>query len=117
MAISLILIQLLLLDSFGTWKSPFLSMVSLVTAVLWASGFIGYTLHYLNIMSMIFGVILLGLGIDYGIHMISGFREARMRGMPVVEATPFMYRKDGKHFLRFIFANILHFNAKENRLI
>lgn len=97
--ISLILILLLLLGSFGTWKSPFLSMVSLVTALLWASGFIGYTLQHLNIMSIVFGVILLGLGIDFGIHMISGFRDACRHGLAVDEAIQVMYQKAGKGIL------------------
>ncbi len=93
--ISLILILILLIGSFSTWKNPLFAVVTLITALIWTTGFIGYTLHYLNIMSIIFGIILIGLGIDFGIHFISGFRDGRNRGLSLEDSVRFMYEKCG----------------------
>ncbi len=93
--ISLVLILVLLIGSFGTWKNPFCAIVTLITALIWTTGFIGFTLHYLNMMSVIFGIVLIGLGIDFGIHFISGFRDGRNRGLSIEESVRFMYEKFG----------------------
>ena len=93
--ISLALILVLLIGSFGAWKNPFYAIVALITALIWTTGFIGFTIHYLNMMSVIFGIILIGLGIDFGIHFISGFRDGRNRGLSIEESVRFMYEKFG----------------------
>ncbi len=93
--ISLVLILILLIGSFSTWKNPFFALVTLITALIWTTGFIGYTLHYLNIMSIIFGIVLIGLGIDFGIHYISGFRDGRNKELSLEESVRFMYEKFG----------------------
>lgn len=89
--ISIILIVLLLAGSFRTWKTPFLSVATLITAIIWVAGALGIILEFLNMMSASFGIILIGLGIDFGIHFISGFRDGRELGLGVKESIEYMY--------------------------
>ncbi|MFH1760892.1 MAG: MMPL family transporter, partial [bacterium] len=93
--ISLGLILLLLINSFKTWKNPFFSVIVLVIAIIWVSGILGIVLEYLNMMSAAFGIILIGLGIDFGIHFISGFKDGREQGLNVPDAIKYMYQKMG----------------------
>jgi predicted RND superfamily exporter protein len=93
--IALILILFLLIGSFKTWKNPFFSVSVLVIAIIWVAGILGIVLEFLNMMSAAFGIILIGLGIDFGIHFISGFRDGREQGHSVPDAIKFMYKKMG----------------------
>ncbi|MBN1758923.1 MAG: MMPL family transporter [Chitinispirillaceae bacterium] len=93
--IALLLILLLLIGSFRTWKNPFYSVVTLAVALIWTTGLIALILHYINMMSASFGIILIGLGIDFGIHVISGFRDGREQGMSVEDAIFFMFNRSG----------------------
>ncbi len=93
--IALLLILILLIGSFGTWKNPFYSVFTLIIALMWTSGLLALTLHYLNLLSMSFGIVLIGLGIDFSIHFISGFRDAREMGLDIKDAIHEMFRKVG----------------------
>ena len=93
--IALGLILLLLVGSFRTWKNPFFSVLTLVVAVIWTAGLLALMLRYLDMMSAAFVIILIGLGIDFGIHFISGFRDGREQGMSVSDAIHYMYDRVG----------------------
>jgi predicted RND superfamily exporter protein len=93
--IALVLILLLLIGSFRTWKNPFFAVIALVVAILWTAGFLAMVLHYLNMMSVAFVIILVGLGIDFGIHMISGFKDGRERGRSPGDAIRYAYDRAG----------------------
>ncbi len=93
--IALLLILILLIGSFGTWKNPFYSVFTLIIAIMWTTGLLALTLQYLNLLSMSFGIVLIGLGIDFSIHFISGFRDAREHGLGIKDAIQEMFRKVG----------------------
>ncbi|MBF0430071.1 MAG: MMPL family transporter [Fibrobacteria bacterium] len=92
---ALLFILVLLIGSFRTWKNPFFSVTVLVVSIIWVAGMLGIILHYLNLMSASFGIVLIGLGIDFGIHVISGFRDGREEGLNVEDAIFQMYQKVG----------------------
>ena len=50
-------------------------MVPLVTGLTWVFGFVAVVYAQLNILTGFIGAILLGLGIDHGIHLLGRFRE------------------------------------------
>ena len=83
LALALILGMLIL--AFRRLTAPLLALLNLVVALLIASGFIALFLQTLNIMTSMFGVILLGLGIDFSIHIITGFLDRRQH-QPLQEA-------------------------------
>jgi predicted RND superfamily exporter protein len=60
-----------------------------------ASGFIALTIGRLNLFTLSFAIILIGLGIDFSIHLAAAFTTARSRGLDATESTREMFRKAG----------------------
>lgn len=75
--IALIAIAVLMIVAFHGWRLPALAVGSLMFGVAWSFGFLTLSIGHLQVLSVIFTVILLGLGIDFGIHMISKFELVR----------------------------------------
>jgi len=97
--IALVLIIAMFIVSFRMWTSPMLALVSLLTGILWTTGFAVLTVGSLNMMTSIFGVILIGLGIDFNIHIISGYLENRAKGMHIADAMKTTFSKAGNGIL------------------
>jgi len=55
-----------------------LALVSLLFALVWTFGFMGYAGIKFNLMMIAVPVILLGVGIDFGIHAVNRYREERV---------------------------------------
>ncbi len=72
--------------ALGGVRHPMIAVAALTTGIVWTMGYITLVVGHLNILSMSFGVILIGLGIDFGIHYISRYLEERKGGIPVREA-------------------------------
>ena len=70
---SFLTIMLLFGLSFRTWKVIFYVGVSLAISLLWTLGFAGVAFHRLNILSCVFSCVLMGLGIDFAIHIVSRY--------------------------------------------
>ena len=54
---------------------PLLAGLSLLAALGWTFGFVALTLGQLNLLSVVFAIILVGLGIDFGIHVVHRYQE------------------------------------------
>ncbi len=76
---AIIIILALFIISFRMFSSPFLAMITLLIGVTWTLGITYLLIGKLNLMTAMVGVILIGLGIDYSIHLISGFTQAYYR--------------------------------------
>lgn len=81
--IALISIFLLLALAFRMAFAPGLAILNLIIGVIWAMGVAYLAVGKLNIMTSMTGVVLLGLGIDFSIHVISSFTEERSMGRPI----------------------------------
>ncbi|MFK7779094.1 MAG: MMPL family transporter [Gimesia sp.] len=79
-------VGLLLFIGFRGFRYPVLAMIMLAVGMAWAFGYTTLTLGHLNILSVSFAVILIGLGIDFGIHYLSRYIELRHRGKDVKPA-------------------------------
>jgi len=97
--IAVIAIIVLLIVSFRMWVAPLLAVISLLVGVIWAGGLVFLLVRQLNIMTSMFVVILLGLGIDFSIHIISGFTETRSLGKTIDESMEDAFLKNGKGIL------------------
>jgi len=75
--LSLIGVACLFTVGFGSLRHPLLATIALMLAVAWSFGYVTLTIGHLNILSMAFGVILIGLGIDFGIHYVARYLEVR----------------------------------------
>ena len=94
--LAIFLILALLIISFKMWTAPGMAMVPLVCGIIYTAGFIGAVYGHINMFTAFFAVFLLGLGIDFAIHLTSGFTEARAEGMGLEEAIKTMYEKVGR---------------------
>ncbi len=95
-AIALVAILALLILSFRMWVAPLLALTNLLVGILWAVGIVAVVVGQLNIMTQMMAVILLGLGIDFSIHLISGFTEWRAAGDNIAIALEKTFLKNGK---------------------
>ncbi len=75
--VALVLVLLLFILTFRMWSTAVLAALNLIIAIIIAAGVVGLILGRLNLMTSMFAVILIGLGIDYAIHIISVYSERR----------------------------------------
>ncbi len=78
--VALVLIIALFIISFRMWVAPILAGLCLTIGIIWTAGFAALTVGSLNIMTSMFSVILIGLGVDFSIHIISVYSENRSAG-------------------------------------
>ncbi|MAE62393.1 MAG: hypothetical protein CMJ49_13685, partial [Planctomycetaceae bacterium] len=77
--LAVLLIATLLIIAFHSFRWPLLAVTALLIGVAWSFGFLTLAIGHLQILSVVFTIILLGLGIDFGIHLISRFELVRHR--------------------------------------
>ncbi|MCG2716557.1 MAG: MMPL family transporter [Candidatus Marinimicrobia bacterium] len=93
--ISMIAIGVLLIISFRMWVAPVLALLNLVVGLIWAAGLSAILVPVLNIMTLMFFVVLIGLGIDFSIHIIAGFTEMRALGNSIEKSMEGSLLKSG----------------------
>ena len=88
--VSLFLIALLFAFTFGNLGRPLLGMICLVLAMGWTMGFATVAIGHLNILTVTCMPMLIGLGIDFGIQVISRYDEEMLGNDPrgAGEVTP-----------------------------
>ncbi|MDR1484702.1 MAG: MMPL family transporter [Planctomycetaceae bacterium] len=64
---------------FGGIRHPVAGMVTLLIAFAWTMGYITIVIGHLNILSISFGAMLVGLGTDFSMHYIARYIELRGR--------------------------------------
>jgi hypothetical protein len=72
-----VLIATLLIIAFHSFRVPLLLMATLAIAIAWSFGFLTLVVGHLQVISVVFAVILLGLGVAFGIHVASRFELVR----------------------------------------
>lgn len=85
-AVSFIGVGLLLVIGFRGLRHPILAMVMLGIGLAWAFGFTTFSVGHLNILSVSFAAMLIGLGGDFAIHYLSRYLEERQGGLDLGEA-------------------------------
>lgn len=66
--------------------APFFAIVALLTGVAWSFGFTTLAVGHLNLLSAVFTSVLAGIGINFPIHLMARYDEARARGAAMPEA-------------------------------
>lgn len=77
---SLVGVSLFFLAVFQVATVPLLALLGLVASVLWTLAWARLTVGHLTVVSAAFTAILIGLGIDYAIHLIARFDILRTEG-------------------------------------
>jgi hopanoid biosynthesis associated RND transporter like protein HpnN len=73
--LSLMALAILLVLFWRGFRRPLLEIIELLIALSWTFGLTTLFIGHLNILSVIFAPLLLGLGIDYGIHWFARYQE------------------------------------------
>ena len=84
--LSLSLTVILLLFAFRGLLNTICAMVSLIVGICLSFGFATATVGHLNILSMVFAIMLIGLGIEYGIQVVLRYQEEIRGGASGMEA-------------------------------
>ena len=84
--IAIIGLTLLLVIPFRGVVEPFFAIVALLVGVAWSFGFTTLVVGHLNLLSAVFTSVLAGIGINFPIHLMARYDEARRRGLKMPEA-------------------------------
>ena len=118
--LALVLILGLLVLMFRMFSVPLISGIPLITGILWTLGLSGFIIHRLNIMTAMYIIALLGLGIDYAIHLLSGYIQERDGGADFKSAVEHSLIKSGSGIITGALTTAAAFFAltiAENNLI
>ncbi len=83
---SMILVMIAFLFSFRYLSRPVMALVALTISVGWTLGFTTLAIGHLNLLTVTFATMLIGLGADFAIHFIYGYEEQREAGLDPLEA-------------------------------
>ena len=93
--VSFILVAVALAVGFGSGRLVFACLLTLLTGLVWTFGFAILFIGRLNLISVAFAVLFIGLGIDYGIQYCLRYREERVSGFAHREALVRTARRSG----------------------
>lgn len=79
--LALVAVFILFVFTFKMLSSPILAMLNLIIGIVWAMGFSYFLVESLNMFTVFMSVILVGLGIDFSVHIISVFSELINKGI------------------------------------
>ncbi|MEA2081582.1 MAG: MMPL family transporter, partial [Elusimicrobiota bacterium] len=94
--LSLFLITIIFLIGCKLFRFTILAGIPLMLGISWAMGLTYVIIGSLNMFTAMMGAILIGLGIDYAIHVITIFTEERFRGTDVKNSVMAVYGKVAK---------------------
>jgi len=80
--LSLAAISILFMVVFRGVRQPLLALAAFAIAAGWTYGLAGLLVGRLTLLSIVFMLVLVGAGLDYGVHMVSRYREERRRADP-----------------------------------
>ena len=72
--VAFLLVTGLLLLVFRHWMIPLLAATALVIGIAWSFAWVVISVGHLQLLSVIFSAILIGLGIDFALHLIARLR-------------------------------------------
>lgn len=90
--LSLVLVAVVLLLAFRSGGAIVTVILSLLIGLLLTAAFATVAVGHLNLISIAFAVLYIGLGVDYAIHFILRLEEVRSPGQPVSTA---LYKTGG----------------------
>ncbi len=93
--IALVLIVVLFLLSFERVRNIMLGVVALIVGIVLTVGVLALTVGQISIVTSVFAVILVGLGVDFGIHLVTNFDDFRSRGESAPDAVRHAMRSSG----------------------
>ena len=77
---------IIFMAGFGSLRHPLLAVFTLAVAFAWTMGYITLAVGHLNILSIAFGAMLVGLGTDFTVHFLGRYLDLRRDGGNVDES-------------------------------
>ncbi|MCP5069931.1 MAG: MMPL family transporter [bacterium] len=74
---SFVLVGLILWRAQRSFRLISATLLTLVVGLVWTAGFAAVSIGHLNVISVAFAVLFIGLGVDFGIHLTLRYRELR----------------------------------------
>jgi len=93
--LALVGVFVLFIVTFRMFSAPFLAILNLIFGIIWAMGVSYLLVGELNMFTSMMSVILIGLGIDFSIHIISVYTEMRKKGENIHDAMQITLNKVG----------------------
>jgi uncharacterized protein len=84
--IAFVLCAILFMLMIGGIRRPLLAMLAFGMGAAWTYGFATLAVGQLNLLSLVFMLVLVGVGLDYGVHVINRYQEFLARGEGVHES-------------------------------
>jgi hopanoid biosynthesis associated RND transporter like protein HpnN len=78
--LALILVGVLLVVGLGSWRLVVATLATLVMGLIWTAAFAALAIGHLNLISVTFVVLFIGLGVDFGIQYALRYREEVAQG-------------------------------------
>lgn len=94
--LALVCVFVLLIWNFRSVMTPILTLLPIMAGIIWSLGVITLALGQLNLFTVMIMVILLGLGIDFSIHIATRFQEEIVAGRSIEEAMYATLNETGK---------------------
>jgi hopanoid biosynthesis associated RND transporter like protein HpnN len=85
--IAIALCWVLYLLMIGGIRRPLLLVLAFAMGAAWTYGAATLIVGQLNLLSIVFMLVLIGVGMDYGVHVIARYQEHRRMGEPALTAT------------------------------
>lgn len=113
LGMSLLAVFIILAVAFGarSIKGAFLQIIPLITAILILFGIMGFAGIELNFTTALLSSIMIGVGIDYTIHLVWRYREERRKGLEAVEAMQQTIHTSGRGIILNAVSVIIGFAA------
>ena len=81
------LVAVILYFAFRSWQLVIASLATLLIGLIWTGAFAAATIGELNLISIAFAILFIGLGVDFAIHFGMAFTaERREKGLPNADA-------------------------------
>ncbi len=82
----LVLVTLILQRALRSLRLVAAAFATLVVGLIWTAAFATVAIGELNLLSISFAILYIGLGVDFGIHLGTGYADLLRRGLPHGEA-------------------------------
>jgi predicted RND superfamily exporter protein len=93
--VALVVILLLFIFSFNPIRSVMFALIVLIFGIVYTYGLLGITFKEITMLTSFMAVMLIGLGIDYGIQLVTNYTTYRTTGLEPKEALRHMYERSG----------------------
>ena len=72
---SLVMVALILIVALRSWHLVVSVLITLLVSLFWTTGFATAAVGHINLLSICFTILVIGLGVDFGIHLVMRYTE------------------------------------------